>query len=66
MRVVHLVEQLLAHGVEVDQTACARGFGDEGSAVGPDLGNRVADVRQVREGKNLPILCTVCRALKRG
>ena len=49
MRVVHLVQQLLAHGVEVDQASCVRGFGDERCAVGPDLGNGVADVRQVRD-----------------
>ena len=47
-RVVHLVEQLLAHGVERDHAAGRRRLRDDGGAVGLDLGDREADAQRVR------------------
>ncbi|MCY1360959.1 hypothetical protein D9M69_476090 [compost metagenome] len=52
VRVVHLVKQLLAHGVEVDAPTRAGCLGDQRRAVFRDLGDRVADVRQI--GNRLP------------
>ena len=45
---MHLVEQLLAHGVERDHPTGGLGLGDDGAAVGFDLGDREGDARGVR------------------
>ena len=49
MRIVHFVEQLLADGVERHASAGARRLGDGRRAVGAHLGDRIADVQQIRD-----------------
>ena len=54
MRVVHLVEKLLAHRVEVHPPAGARRLGDDCGAVFADFGNRIAEVQEIRDRFPLP------------
>ena len=47
-RVVHLVQHLFFDGLQIDRAAGTGHFGDDGGAVGFDLGDRKAEVPRLR------------------
>src|SRR5205807_9859802 len=53
-RVAHLVDQLLGHGVNRDDTACAGMLGDGQRTVRASFHDRIPDVRQV--GNRSPVV----------
>ena len=47
---MHLVQQLLAQGVEIDTPTSARRFADDSIAILPHFGDGITDVGKVRDG----------------